>query len=259
MKKLVLLFMAIAFFGCKSKETPEMPGVYNMLSQSLNDGRKDSTVIGIRQLKIYTPDHMMYTRFGKDSISSFGIATYGMVEGSIKENLIYSSVDSTEDVTNPLFHLEIESTSTGYKQVITGLEARGKKYTLKEEYESVGTPMTSPLDGAWEIARSYIINGPDTTLQDLKEYKTYFAGHVMFGVNYLDSLKLMHTAIGYGKFDMQDNKVKETYDVSTFPFMRGTSFDVTIEFDGPDRFKQTITDSTGQIDIEVWDRLIKIR
>src|SRR6478609_4949175 len=163
MKNLVLV-LALALFSCKSKEMREMPGVYNMLSQSLNDGQKDSTIVGIRQLKIYTPDHMMYTRFGTDSISSFGIATYGLVEGSIKENLIYSSLDSTEDVTNPLFHLDIKSTPVGYKQVITGIELGGKKFTLKEEYESVGESKTSPLDGAWEIARSYIIIGPDTTL-----------------------------------------------------------------------------------------------
>src|SRR6478736_5916913 len=135
MKNLVLLLAAVAVFGCKSKETREMPGVYNMLSQSLNDGQKDSTIVGIRQLKIYTPDHMMYT-----------------------------SLDSTEDVTNPLFHLDIKSTPVGYKQVITGIELGGKKFTLREEYESVGESKTSPLDGAWEIARSYIIIGPDTTL-----------------------------------------------------------------------------------------------
>ncbi len=259
MKKLVFFFAAVAILGC-TKEIRDMPGAYNMVSQSLHDGKKDSVIVGVKQLKIYTPDYMMYTRFGADSISSFGIATYGLVEGSIKENLIYSSVDSTEDVTNPLFHLEIESTAAGYRQVITGLEAQSKKYTLTEEYESVGEPKTSPLDGAWEIVKSYSITGPDTTTQDLKEYKTYFAGHLMFGVNYLDSLKLMHTAIGYGRFEMQgDNKLKETFDVSTFPFMRGNSFDVAIEFDGPDRFKQTITDSTGRKDCEVWERLIKIK
>jgi hypothetical protein len=258
MKKLILYFVAITVLGCTSKETREMPGAYNMVSQSLHDGKKDSVIVGVKQLKIYTPDYMMYTRFGVDSISSFGIATYGIVEGSIKENLFYSSVDSTEDVTNPLFHLDIESTSDGYKQVITGLEAQGKKYTLTEEYKSVGELKTSPLDGAWEIVKSYSITGQDTTTNDIKEYKTYFAGHVMFGLNYLDSLKLMHTAIGYGGFVMQgDNKVKETFEVSTFPFMRGASFDVDIEFEGSDRFKQTITEASSRKNCEVWERLIK--
>lgn len=257
MRKLIFI-VAIVALGCKSKETPEMPGAYNMMSQSVNDGQKDSTMVGVRQLKIYTGDHMMYAHFTSDSVSSFGIATYSVGPEGVKENMIYTASESTDDTTNPHFDLQIESTPTGYKQVIAGIEVQGKTYSLTEEYELVGAAKTTPIDGAWKSIRRYTVNGKDTSAAEGTQFKIYYASHVVWGGTYLDSAKRQSTAIGFGTFDMTgDNKVKEKNEVSSFASVRGRLIDIDIEFNNHDGFKQTITGTDGLKYIEEYQRLKK--
>ncbi len=255
MRKLIFI-VAIFALGCKSKETLEMPGAYNLLSQSVNDGQKDSIMVGVKQLKIYTANHMMYAHLTADSASSFGVGSYSIQPDGVKENIMYTSTDSTVTEPGGFFNLAIEKTPTGYKQVITGIESQGIKYKLTEEYESVGVTKSSPLDGAWKLLKRYSITDKDTVRSEATQFKTYYAGHVVWGVTYVDTLKHKHTGFGYGSFDMtSDSKVKETIEVTSFSSIGAMSFDIDIEFKGPDGYKQKITGTDGVKHIEEYQRL----
>lgn len=200
---------------------------------------------------------MMYAHFTSDSVSSFGIATYSIGPEGVKENMIYSAADSTDNTTNPHFNLQIESTPTGYKQVIAGMEVQGKTYSLTEEYELVGTAKTTPIDGAWKSIRRYTVNGKDTAVAEGTQFKIYYASHVVWGGTHIDSAKRQSTAIGFGTFDITGDKVKEKNEVSSFASIRGILLDLEIEFKNPDGFKQTITDTDGLKYIEEYQRLKK--
>ncbi len=259
MKKLLFFLLAIATIGCKQpKETREIPGAYNMLLQSLNDGQKDSILVGAKQLKIYTSDHMMYASYRADSSSSFGIATYTAEPEGVKEVIIYSAANSTDNTSHPTYDLKIETTPNGYKQAIEGLESDGRKYTVKEDYETVSSARTSPMDGAWKLTKRFAVTGKDTVMSDIIQYKTYWAGHVVWGVSYMDSVKTKHTGIGYGSFEMNgENKTREVVEVTTFYTIRGSTFDIDIAFNGADQFTQIITGADGTKNVEMYERLKK--
>jgi hypothetical protein len=236
-----------------------MPGAYTMLSQSVNDGKKDSTSTNLKQLKIYTADHMMYANVNPaDSVSSFGIGTYTAAGDSVLENVMYSASDTSANNMAASFTLLIEKTAKGYKQLIPDIKWGEQKYKLTEEYETSGTVTTSPLDGAWKQSKGYSIKGKDTVANTAIQYKTYYAGYFMFGHTYTDSAKKVHTGTGYGTFTMSSsNKVKENVTASTYYQVRGKSFDIDIEMTGTDEFKQTITDADGTKAIEFYQRLKK--
>ncbi len=55
--KLIFAMDLFAIVSCNStakKETRQMPGAYTMLSQSVNDGKTDTTYTTLKQLK-FTP------------------------------------------------------------------------------------------------------------------------------------------------------------------------------------------------------------
>jgi hypothetical protein len=89
------------------------------------------------------------------------------------------------------------------------------------------------------------------------QFKAYYAGHVIWGDNWTDSLNKNHTAIGFGKFEMNGNKVKESMIESTYSAIRGHDFDIEIEMMGADDFKQTITNTDGSKSVEFYQRLKK--
>ncbi len=90
------------------------------------------------------------------------------------------------------------------------------------------------------------------------QYKTYYAGHFIFGHTYKDSANKIHTGMGYGTFTMGSaNKITENVVVSTYGSIRGKSFDIAIEMTGTDAFKQTISETTGEIGVEFYQRLKK--
>jgi hypothetical protein len=234
-----------------------MPGAYNMISQSVNDGVKDTTYTSLKEFKIFTDQTMMYVNISPaDSISRFGVGFYTSDSGFVKEHVIFGASDSTSNTNSSDFKLVIEKTEKGYKQVIPSMMSRGVSYKLTEEYETVSTTATSPLDGTWKGIKFYTIKGKDSTENKMTQFKTYFAGHFMFGHTYLDSTKHLHTGIGYGTFDMNgNNKVKENVTVSTYYQLRDKSFDIDIEMTGTDEFKQTITEANGDKNVEFYQRL----
>lgn len=262
MKLLFAIALITILISCNNagkKETMSMPGAYNMLSQSVNDGKKDTTYTNLKQLKIYTDDYMMYANINPaDSVSAFGIGSYSADTGTVTENIIYNASDTSGNAMAATYTLLIEKTGNGYKQVIPEIVSQGQKFKLTEEYETAGTATKTSIDGAWKEIKAYSVTGKDTVIQKSIQYKTYYAGHFLFGHTYTDSTNKLHTGMGYGTFEMNGaNKVKENVTTSTYYQVRGKSFDLDIEMNGADEFKQTITQTSGTKDVEIYQRLKK--
>ena len=262
--KFILAIFLLTAFSCNNSqkagsETMQMPGAYRMLSQTVNDGKKDTTVTTVKQLKIYTGDYMMYANVNPaDSVSGFGISTYSADTGTVIEQVIYNAFDSTANASPGKFTLLIEKMPKGYKQVIKDMESGVQKFTLTEEYNMEGTTVKSPMDGAWKAVKFYTITGKDTIENKIVQYKTYYDGHFIFGHTFTDSTNKLHTGMGYGTFEMTGaNKLKENVTASNYYQIRGKSFDIDIVMNGTDEFKQTLIEPNGDTGVEIYQRLKK--
>lgn len=260
----ILIGAAMLFIiGCNNsdkKENASMPGAYKMLSQHVKSDSTDTTYSSLQQMKIYTDDYMMYANVNSpDSVSSFGIGSYSTDKDTVTENVIYNASDTSKNQTPGTFKLSIEKTAKGYKQIIADMQSQGQHITLTEDYESVGTATKAPLDGAWKQTKSYYVVGKDTTVSsNVTQFKTYFAGHVIWGNTYTDSANKTYTSIGFGTFVMNGaNKVKESMTASTIYQVRGHDFDVDITMNGTDGFTQTMNNKDGSKSVEVYVRLKK--
>jgi hypothetical protein len=257
--RLIFAMLLFAAISCNNKEekkeTLSMPGAYNMLSQTLHD----STYKNV-QLKIYTEDYMMYAHINPpDSLSGFGIATYTVNDtGTVTEHVLYHASATAADSNATDNTLQIEKTPKGFKQTIPNLVDEGKKIKLTEEYESAGDTEKTALDGLWKGIAIYTVKGTDTTKEMMTQYKAYYAGHFIFGHTYTDSAGKYHSGIGFGTFTLSGaNKVKENASTSTYYDVRGHSFDIDIELNGADAFKQTITFPDGTKEVELYQRMKK--
>ena len=259
MKSILLCFLIVTLFSCNTtKETPDMPGTYLMQSQTLNDGTKDTRVTALKQLKIYTDAFFMYAQVNpQDSVSGFGVGSYTTDKGTVNEDVIYSSSDTIIG-TPKTYKLDVEKNQDGYKQFIPEISIQGIKNKLTEEYQTVGTSAKTPLDGVWKETKSYVIRGKDSILNNRTQYKTYFAGYFMFGQTVKDSSSRIRTGIGFGTFEMKsDNQISETDLNSSYSIIAGHTFDVAIEMDGTDKYKQTINNADGSTGVEYYERLKK--
>lgn len=229
-----------------------------MLSQSINDGNKDSTITNLKQLKIYTDDYMMYANINPaDSVAGFGIGTYTADTGVVTEHVTNGGADTMANSTPGNYTLLIEKTAKGYKQIIPEIGLGDRKFKLTEEYDSVSTGSKSALDGAWKLTDRYVIKGKDTTSQKTTQFKTYFGGHFIWGHTFADSTNKTHTGIGFGSFVLDGNKLKETIDASSYYQIRGKTVDINIELKGPDEFKQLMDAGEGYTSVETYQRLKK--
>lgn len=262
--KLIYASALLLFAACNSADknaetttSMSMSGAYNILSTSVKGDSTDTTYTSGHQLKIYTDGYMMYANINSpDSISGFGIGSYTSSKDTVTENVIFNAFDSSYSDKAESFQLAIEKTDKGYKQVINDMVANnGQHFRLTETYDSVGTGAKTALDGAWKQVKQYQIKGKDTVTGTGTQYKTYYAGHVIWGHTWADSLKKNHTGIGFGKFELKDNKVKESMTASTYAQVRGKDFDIDIEMNGTDEFKQTMNNADGSKSVEVYQRL----
>lgn len=259
--KLIYASVLLFLISCNSsgnKETIKMPGAYKMLSVNVKTDKSDSTYPNAHQLKIYTDGYMMYANINSpDSLSGFGVGTYSMENDTLTERVIFNAYDSTKSNGTSTFLLMIEKTAKGYKQVIQDMPGQdGQPMKLTEEYESIGTTATTPLDGAWKQTSAFIVAGKDTSNNINNQYKIYYAGHVIWGHSYTDSLNKNYTGIGFGKFVMKGNdKITESLEATTYSQVRGKDIDIDIEMKGTDEFKQTITYPDGVKGVEVYQRL----
>jgi len=153
MKNLPALSFVLLMISCGTNPKIEMIGAYQMTSQVLNDGSKDS-ILDRKQLKIYTDKYFMYGSPNlTDSFANFGIGTYEIKNGKVYEYRFYTAEEGERSDT---LVLDIEKTYNGYKQIIERIPIGGKNYKLTEEYASVSTDQKSPLDGAWKQLRKQL-------------------------------------------------------------------------------------------------------
>jgi len=256
MKNLTALSLLLLVLGCKTKPKIEMIGAYQMTTQVLNDGTKDS-VIQRNQLKIYTTDYMMYASPNvNDSFANLGIGKYKIENGKVYEYRFYTAEDGEKMDT---FVLDIEKTYNGYKQVIDKINIGGKTYKLTEEYVSKGTDQKSPLDGTWkQVKNIYLSNKGDSSVNNNPlEYKAFQSGYFIWAITVKDSTNHRTSVFGYGPFDMlSNNKTRETVANSTFvKGLSGKTYDVDIDMSGTDSYKQTITFANGDKSTEVYQKI----
>ncbi len=260
MKKFWVIIL-ISLFSCKGGDTEstKMPGSYNMVYQKIKGDITDTTFFTLEQLKIFTNNYMMYANvILPDSTSAFGIGTYTFNNDTLIENVFYSSSDTSSSDEPRSYTLAIEKTERGFRQIIGNFMNGDEKVTLTEEYTKNETAPTTPLDGTWKLIKKYTITGEDTASLDDIQYKVYFQGYCIWGNTYRDASNQKHTGIGFGKFVMEgDNKVKESMKASTFSGVREHEFELDIEMDGRDKYKQTITNDDGSKGVEIYERMIQ--
>ena len=167
---------------------------------------------------------MMYANVtSDDSAASFGIGTYSMDPNSVTEHIFYTGNDTVVNSEKRDYTLKVSEIEKGYKQVIPeiGTTPEGKPYILTEDYRAEGSTATSPLDGAWELVKTYTIKGKDTIPSNFTAYKIYYESHFIWGHTYQDPSKINHTGIGFGTFELEGNKLMETVNTSSYPEMVG--------------------------------------
>ncbi|HVM90070.1 MAG TPA: hypothetical protein VMT76_17920 [Puia sp.] len=259
--KLILTIALLFLIGCSGngkKENVNMPGVYRMISQSIKGGNIDTTYRSLAQLKIFTSDHLMFANVNQaGTVGSFGIGTYTVNGDTIIENIFLRGSDSTKTETPAEYKLIIVKTGKGYQQVIPDFTSNGQKYVLSEDYESVGMPAKSTLDGVWKLSLSYHIKGNDTTTNNITQYKMYDGGYFIWGQSRPDTARKNITAVGFGKFTLEGNKLQEYLMESTNAEIRSLDVHIDIEMKGDTVFKQTISNKDSTRDVETYVRVTK--
>jgi hypothetical protein len=249
--------LALVLFYCIScdKGVTSMRGAYQMISQTINDGEKDSS-IQASQFKIYTDSHVMFAGIGSDSSDYFGIGTYSIEKGKVNETIFFTAGNGSSDDKPSSFVLDVQKTDKGYKQVIHEIQTDNGKFSSTEEYQNSGMAVTSPLDGTWKETKLTVIEkGDTTTVNSMVQYKIYEAGNFMFGGTYTDSTGTKSTRVGYGTFNMvSDNNLKEAIKVSTYTGIVGMTLDVAIEMIDPTHFRQTLV-VNGNSSIEDYEKV----
>ncbi|HRI22027.1 MAG TPA: hypothetical protein PLA68_13790, partial [Panacibacter sp.] len=243
MPKQVFSLLLFVIFGRNIsgvKEPGRMQGVYNLLSESFKGISFDTTYTNRTQFKIYADNYMMYLRINKATgVSAMGIGTYKFDSGKLKENIFYSTAGDMEIPGAAADSANITRKNNGYKLEMPNIMSDKGLLSIIEEYESVGKPATSVLDGAWKNTAFYSIKGTDTTKLKDKIYKIFFAGYWASGIFRIDSMMHPNTEIMYGPFEMEDStKIKETVITATSEAFRGQTFDAEIEMQGADEFVQ---------------------
>ncbi|HPG12745.1 MAG TPA: hypothetical protein PLU37_14525 [Chitinophagaceae bacterium] len=261
---LSVLSLAILLVNCKSaeqKKRDQMAGIYRMMYQSFKGESLDTTITTGQQLKIFSGEYMMYTRFNPvDSSSSFGIGTYNTEKDTVTEHIMFTAADSVTNATTRTYSLIIKKTDSGYIQVIPRIEGNnGDVLELTEEYNEEDPGEETPLEGIWHLKKRYTINGTDTTmLPAWNQYKAYQNNHFLWGNAIEDSTGRIRTAIGFGHATVTgDGMIKESGIASSLKEVAGNDFDIKYTMDGKDKFTQHIANDDGSISVEVYERLNK--
>lgn len=234
-----------------------------MIQQDITQGDKTTTYKDLKQLKIYTGTHFMYTQINPgDSTVSFGVGSYTTDKDTLREHSIYSSHDSTFENQPRDYNLVIKITpeaynqAAGYNQTIKDFMIDGKKSTLLEIYSRVKDTLTSPLDGVWKEVKSFMVVDNDTLPNDRTQYKAYFRGYFMFGNTVRIGPSKTTSGMGYGTYKLiNDKEIEETDLNSSYPFVAGNTFTVSIDMPDSDHYSQTIKNADGSIGVEYYERL----
>jgi len=261
---LPLLLLAILLVKCNAekKKMKQMTGIYRMTSQNFKSDNYDTTITTGRQLKIFSGEYMMYTRYNPvDSASSFGIGTYNTEKDTITENITFTASDSITNATPRTYSLIIKKTDNGYIQIIPKIQdASGQIFELTEEYTEESKGDKTPLEGIWHLTKRYLLHGSDTTmLPAWNQYKVYMNNHFMWGNAYEDQNGRKQTSIGFGLVTpVSDGKIKETGTASSLREVEGHEFTIGYTMNGKNEYTQAITNNDGTVSVEVYERLNKI-
>jgi hypothetical protein len=260
MRKLIFFAVVLAVISCntsKIKPNPKMAGAYFMISQTVNDGKKNTKYTDLKQLKIYTDSFFMFAQVNpSDSVSGFGVGSYSTDTGTVIENSSYVGRDTTFTTDPQTYRLNINMTPDGYEQVIPEITINEQKSKLTQEYQKVSIDSITPLDGVWKETEYYLLKGKDTARSTRTQYKAYYAGYFMYSHTYNDAASKIHTGIGFGTFTMDGNtKLKEMDLNSTYSIAVGQAFTIDVEKDGTDHYKQTIVNSDGTKSVEFYERV----
>ncbi len=234
-----------------------MQGAYAMVRQIANDGTKDS-LTGTEQLKIYTDRYLMYAHpIAGDSLADYGIGTYEIRDNKVIEYIFHTASGGAQKDT---FELRIDKTADGYTQVFDIPEYLGRKWTVREEYKSVGKAVATPLDGAWKQTKSQYItkDGNTITNNNPTQYKVYQSGYFIWANTVADSITNKPVSYyGYGTFAMDgNNRSTEVNTSSSYKTaLVGQPVSLQLEFMGKDAYQQTILGTSGDRSIEVYQRL----
>jgi hypothetical protein len=257
MKKIIAIFLSVLIISCnqQAKYVPNLVGAFSMTSQILNNGGLDSPV-SRKQLKIFTDKYVMFaSNTLTDSSAVYGIGTYKADHGKVIEYIFYSSGTGDHRDT---FELKIDTTATGFKQVIDRITSNGRTYKLTEDYKKVSGPVTSPLDGAWKQVENIYIraNGDSSVNKTPAEFKVYEGGYFIWAITAKDSANNNASVFGYGTFNMEGNKSVESVRNSSFiSGLMGRTYAIDVEFPDTDSYKQMITFANGDKSVEIYQRL----
>ncbi|RYZ84829.1 MAG: hypothetical protein EOP04_17220 [Proteobacteria bacterium] len=268
MRNFIFLLAITLFLACQSNSSSnessntsdstniEMKGAYAMTKQIGNDGTKD-TLLKKEQLKIYSDHYMMYASpRATDSFGEYVIATYSQNGGQVKEYIFYTS---TAGEVKDTALLQISKLPSGYRQVIKYVDS-SSTFILTEDYDKVGKEPTSKLDGAWRLTGDIFINGKgDTTTHRKKtQFKIYQSGYFIWANPNKDpASNNFYSAYGYGTFKMlNDTTTQETNINSTFySQLVGKPVEIQLEFNGTDKYKQTISSGAEGRSVELYEKL----
>ena len=234
-----------------------MKGAYSMLRQIANDGTNDS-MMNSEQFKIYTDRYMIYVHpKAGDTLAEYGIGLYEVKAGKVMEYVFYNHDSGAVKDT---FELSIYKMGNGYKQTIHFPEGEGRRWTLIEDYISVGKNTTSPLDGAWKQTKSYSIapGGKRTNTTGRTQFKVYESGHFIWVRTSMDSASNKPVSYyGYGSFEMDGkDKFTEINTSSTFrSVLLGVPVSLQLQMMSKDAYRQTIVDENGYKWVEEYTRL----
>ena len=261
MKAIISSFVILVLFGCNSSKTnmPDMPGVYSMESQTIDNGTDKTTLKDLKQLKIYTDKYFMYVQANPtNSLYSFGVGTYAVNDsGKVIEKSIYSASDTTFNTDPHTYNLNITTSFDGYKQFIPDIMIGGQKSSLTEVYSRSGTKAITPLDGVWKESNFYVVNGNDSTSHERTQFKAFFHGYFMYGqYNLNDSTHTHYTGMGFGTFKMDnDHQIQETELNSSYNISPGAVYTIEVDMINENSYKQTLVQPDGSKHIEVYQRL----
>ncbi len=258
MRKINTIFLSLLIVCCNQQANyvPNMVGAYAMTSQIINNGNTDS-VVRRKQLKIFTDKYVMFaSNTISDSTAVYGIGEYKADRGKVIEYIFYTSAYGNRRDT---YELKIDTTPTGYKQVIDRITMSGKVYKLTEEYEKIGRPGNSVLDGAWkQIENIYIRKKGDSSVNKTPaEFKVYKDGYFIWAITAKDSAQNNVSYFGYGTFTMQGNNksVETVRNSSLISGLMGRTYAIDLEFPDADTYKQTITFANGDRSVEIYQKL----
>lgn len=233
----------------------DIKGVYTMLRQAHVEGGKDS-LLKREQIKFYTGKYMLHASpKHNDSVGEFGIGTYVYNGNTLTEYVFYSSVAGDFKDT---FQLHIIPTNNGFTQEIEFELSSNRVFTLTEDYQRVGTPANTFLDGVWELEKGMVISSTkDTVVENRVQYKVYLNGYFAWVTDYgAVAAGSPKTSFGYGTFTLNGKNLKEDNINSTYySLLVGHSTNITVDRMGNNRYKQTITSDSGEKYVEVYKKL----